>query len=238
MRNVEDLMLQTMRVFVANATGIPTGSIWLQRPSEDFVGMPDGPNKPSGDVMSFPAVGINYVKPAKFEYNNYGETKYTTSASGTITTAYQPLGGLTLHLDVSLFAQTKADIRKYTVLLEMALLQNSLMGMVGDIIPGEYFRADLMTSVDLQDVFPYRRVFLIKTYGRILQEITNTTVTVVNTNAQLTTSPTGVYTTSTGIVTINPYTGVSTTGYYTNWNTALDKPMVSYATSGTIFYDN
>jgi hypothetical protein len=190
-RDVENLQLQKLRSVLATGTGIPISRIWLKKPAEQFIqAVQDGPNistisrDVSGFIDSYPAIGINYIKDAEFKYNNYGEQINVVNGDGT-STLYSPLGEIHLYLSISLFTSSRSDQRKYGTALYMTLLSNTLLQYDNDVISGEYFRQDLVTQREVPDTMPYHKVFIVRTEGRILQEITNYSADTVQINTGL-----------------------------------------------------
>lgn len=181
MRDVEDLMLQTLRVIIARDTEIASGNIWLKRPAAEFVSKQDGPNIPSGSVTDFPAIGINYITDARYDYNNYGHSHLIHNNDGT-TTEYGPLGEITLTLGISLFTENRREQRDFGTRLSMCLLNSKMNLFINDVLPKEQFSLKLITTREVPDTLPYHKVFIVELNARILKETTAHRVDIIEAN--------------------------------------------------------
>lgn len=170
-RDAEDLMLQTLRIVIAENTDIPSGNIWLKRPPEEFVMKTDGPNSPVPNPNLFPAIGINTMMGGKFEYNNYGEPYQISNPDGT-STRYESVATFTDTLQISLFTSSRKDQRDYGVQLYLTLLENTAIGLRNDPVPGQYFTVQLLTQKDLPESMPFHQVYVVKVATRVFKEIT------------------------------------------------------------------
>lgn len=182
LRDVENLMLNTLCDIIVEETGIPSGNIYLKRPSSEFVVQLNGPNVIDPNDDNYPAISIEYFKDAKFEYNNYGESVVVNHIDNT-STIYTPLAEVKLTLGISLYTASRGDQRDYGTKLYICLLKHKFINYNNDIIKDEYFTVDVMSQKDIPEVMPFRKIVIIKTQGRILEETVADTVLEIVANA-------------------------------------------------------
>ena len=170
MRDVEDLILQSLRITIAEGTDIPSGSIWLKKPSVEFLQQQaDGPNVGNPTPPQLPCVAINYLKDAQFNYNNYGESRYVND-DAELSTVYSPLAEIKLTLAISIFTKSKKELRELGTQMYMTLLKNKFLRYPTDIIQGEYASLELRSQQETGWAQPFQKVFVVEALGRILQE--------------------------------------------------------------------
>ena len=186
-RDIEDLILNTLRINLAEVTGIPSGQIFLKIPALQFFNKMDDTNKSIQMRVIYPAIGINFMRDAVIKYNNYGETKYIRNGGG-IATAYEALGEVELLLDVSLFTKSRKDQRDYGIKIEHFFFANKYIGLENDEINGEYMTMCFTKKRDFDETDPFRKAFIVKVNARVLNEtsgyIVEEVVTTLETNVE------------------------------------------------------
>ena len=180
MRNVEDLMLNTLVEVIAEGTGISSGNIWLKMPEPEFVNKRSGSRDSLTNSEYLPAIGINYMRDAFIKHNNYGSTRYVNEST-TIATQYTPLAELQLNLAIHLYAKSHEDMNYYGNLLYYTLLRNRMIEYRNDSIQGEYFSVMFKSMRYIGAEKPIHKVFLIDCCGRMLDESTGYIVREIDT---------------------------------------------------------
>jgi hypothetical protein len=176
LRDFEELSLNTLADLLESTTSLPSGSVFIRKPATEFYNKGEGAHpKDADDNITYPAVSLNYVTDAKFAPNNYGESIYVDNGDGT-TTSYTPIGQQELFISISLFTKSSKDQRKIGLEIESTLLENTLVALNNDIIPGEYMGIELQLKKYVDGYMPYQKIFVVKLDGRVLQEITAPTV--------------------------------------------------------------
>lgn len=199
-RDVEDLCLNTLRNVLAVATSIPSGQIHIKRPSIEFVSKNEDTSSSTQFKPVYPALSFNYMKDATINYNNYGDSKYITDASGMVT-AYDPLGDQELLIAISLFTQSRKDQREYGVALEQYLLSNKYVNIQNDTIQGEYFSLEYKSKRDIATTDPFHKAFVIRICSRIFVEVTGYAINEITTNLSSVDYTNGVSTQDISVVT-------------------------------------
>src|SRR5574343_100715 len=151
MRDVENLILNTLVELIGENTSIPSGNCWLKRPAMEFVNKGEGPNSDdTQDQIRFPCINIENMGDVQFNPNNYGESIYIDNGDGT-STSYTPLAETTIPLAISLFTKSRKDQINYGSELEAFLLQLDDEGVSfrNDSITSEYFGLQLMFKKDV-----------------------------------------------------------------------------------------
>jgi hypothetical protein len=181
MRDVEELLYNTLRTFLSSATGIPSGRIWSSFPNIEFVNKPDGANVPKQNDPRFPAIAITQTGPIDICYNNYGSTITQDNGDGTAV-LYTPLGEVKYCLMISLFTNSREQQRDICSVLQQTLLTTRSLSFVNDLFPGEFFSLILKKLHPSSNTVPYHRPFTVDIRTRILNEVSGYVVDGVFTN--------------------------------------------------------
>lgn len=180
-RDIEDLIFNTLRNTLSVAAGIPSGQIHIKKPAIEFVSKNEDTSLSTQFKPIYPAIAFNYMKDAVINYNNYGDSKYVTDASGMVT-AYEPLGDVELIVAISLFTKSRKDQRDYGGIIEQFLLMNKYITTQNDILQNEYFSIDYRTKRDVEETEPFHKAFVVKIFARIFMETIGYAVDEVTTN--------------------------------------------------------
>lgn len=181
MRDIEDMMLNSLVTVIADGTGISSGNIWLLMPEPEFVNKRSGSIDGSTNTDYLPSIGITYMKDATIKHNNYGESRYEDVSSGIIR-EFKPLGELHLSLAIHLYTMSHADMNTYGTLLYQTLLSTRSVDFESDSVTGEYFNVLFKSMRYVNYEKPIHKIFFIETCGRILSESTGYIVDTLITN--------------------------------------------------------
>lgn len=164
-RDLSDIALNTLMVYLSTETGIPTGSFMFQYPNNDFIN--------ERTFQKFPSVGIiesEMLGGTRFEYVNYGCTYIGDQNDDDSYVTYFPLGRKTMMFQIDLWAETQAQRRKYRSLIEIALLKKKfLLTSQFDSVPNEAIDIELLEYYQNTDK-PFCVSFLVKVVGSVFKE--------------------------------------------------------------------
>lgn len=181
MRDLEHLILYTVCMRIAEVTGIPTGRIMAKIPDIQFVNKVDGTNNPQINETKFPCVGMKYSGDIKYNINKYGN-KHKVVISPSITRIYEPLGEILMPLTIYLFTNSRKEQRELGNKIGIYFATNTLIGLLGDEVPGEYISINYECHRDLNELRPFVRAYDLKINGRILEEVSGYIIEEINTN--------------------------------------------------------
>jgi hypothetical protein len=181
MRDLEHLILYTLCMNISEVSGIPTGRIMAKMPDIQFVNKYDGSNNPEQNAQKFPCVGMKYCGDVKYDVNLYG-SGHRVLISPNQVRIYKPLGEIWAPLTIYLFTNSRKEQREIGTKIAFYLASNTLVGLRGDDIPGEYMSIVYESFRDLNELRPYARAFDIKVNARMLQQIPGYLVNQINTN--------------------------------------------------------
>ena len=163
LRDASDIVLQTLRINLAEETGIASGSIWLQYANDDYVN--------SRTFNTYPSIGICEVGKSRFKYQNYGCTQRgATNGDGTYK-FYSPLGEKTMIVQIELFCETQAQRRLYKNIIENFLLSNKYLdtSAASDPVTGESIDLRFI-DYQMNDEKPYMVMFLMDVQVGVFKE--------------------------------------------------------------------
>jgi hypothetical protein len=177
-RDASDIVLQTLRYNLANATtgvvnynqngkaissGISSGYIWLQYAVDDYV------NGRTFEKM--PSMGICEVGKAKIKYQNYGCTQMGAVNTDGSYRIYSPLGEKDLMIQVDIWCTTKAERRAYNAAIESFLLQNKSLttSVASDPVTGDSIYIEFI-DYEMSEDKPYMTSFFLNVQVGIYKE--------------------------------------------------------------------
>lgn len=167
-RDISDVALNTMMVYLASETGIATGNFFFQYPNDDYVN--------GRTFQSYPSVGIietDMRGGTRFTYSNYGCIHLGDENDDGTQETFFPLGRKRMIFMIDLWAETQAQRRKYRNLVEIALLKSkSLLTDDFDPVPGESIELNLM-EYSLTDDKPYGVSFMVEVTGSVFRQENN-----------------------------------------------------------------
>jgi len=166
---------------ISEVTGIPSGRIMAKMPDIQFVNKYDGTQTPSINETTFPCVGMKYRGDVKYKINKYG-SKHKVIITPTVTRIYQPLGEIWIPLTIYLFTNSRKEQRELGNKIGFYLATNTLIGLLGDELPGEYISIEYECFRDLNELRPYVRAYDLKINGRILEQVSGHIIEEINTN--------------------------------------------------------
>lgn len=170
MRNVEDLILETLVIKLYQTTGIPTGRILAKMPDYEFVNKLDGTNQTTTNEPKFPSIGMRYYDKVRYGSNTYGSAHLIDNNDGT-GIEYQPMGEMSFPLSIYLFTNSRAEQMNLGNKILMEFAQNPFYSLEGDELDNEYVQVNFSGFTDLPSHRPYIKVFDILCSSRVFTEV-------------------------------------------------------------------
>lgn len=144
-RDVIHIMLHTLAIKLSDVTNIPSGHIWADHPSEEYI---------NNDTYNlYPSIGITDLGFTPLA-NNYGATKKLPTNNPSIFTEYSPAGEIQQIFQIDVYSKEHYQMRNYRSLLNHFFQQTTLLATSGDILSDEFFSLKI-TDAHKFDEKPY-----------------------------------------------------------------------------------
>lgn len=170
MRNIEDLILETLVIKLNEITAIPTGRILAKMPDYEFINKIDGSAQPSTNETKFPSIGMMYYDKVRYSTNTYGTTHLVDNDDGT-GIEYQPMGEMKFPISIYLFTNSRAEQMNLGNKIMMELSTLPFYSLEGDELDDEYVQIEFNGFMDLPNHRPYIKVFDVNCHARVFSEV-------------------------------------------------------------------
>lgn len=169
MRDLEDIILGTMCIKLAEVTGIPTGRIFAKMPDIEYVNKYDGSKQPTTNKQIFPCIGMEYSDKVVYKVNRYGEEPLVIK-NAIHSKIYEPMGEIHIPLYIHIFTNSRKEQRTLGTIISYEMSSNLYYNTLFDEIPNQYFSIEYHGFKDIETQSPFQRVICVTLCGQMFRE--------------------------------------------------------------------